>query len=319
MLTLNERIAQAISNGETSLARELLREAIKEPTAETYYLASQVAIDSAQSREFLEKAVELDPFHEKAVTKLRGSAHSPSSTITKSASGFSIGNLVIVVCTIAIGIAFTTMPWVNLFGIKYSGLRLLTETNLSSQNSLSALWLIPVAAIAAGVAWIIDIAELGTQLATRMLAFFAGVVGIVYFSTFFFQNLESLIDITSFVDFGFWIALTASLILIIQVFIPEPGVAKSVLHTSQSSSENSITATNPAAKKLYNKAIDAFLKGRYQTSLEYLDKAIEIEPRGRGYFMRAKCYQRLGNAAKADENLQLYQQFSLSQSGHSST
>ncbi len=71
MSELNTQIKEAIDSFDMSHARELLRDAMKEANAETYYLASLVALDDDQKREFLEKAVALDPFHEKARQSLK--------------------------------------------------------------------------------------------------------------------------------------------------------------------------------------------------------------------------------------------------------
>jgi hypothetical protein len=71
MSSLNPQIKAAIDSFDTSHARELLRDAMKEADAETFYLASRVALDDDQKQEFLEKAVALDPFHEKARAALK--------------------------------------------------------------------------------------------------------------------------------------------------------------------------------------------------------------------------------------------------------
>jgi hypothetical protein len=69
--TLQE-IRDAINNFDVDHARELLRDAMKSPNAETYYLASMVAFDENQKKNFLEKALEIDPFHEEAYRALNG-------------------------------------------------------------------------------------------------------------------------------------------------------------------------------------------------------------------------------------------------------
>ena len=71
MSGLNTEIKSAIDSFDMDKARELLRDALKEADAETYYLASKAAIDDEQKQEFLEKAVEADPFHDKARKALR--------------------------------------------------------------------------------------------------------------------------------------------------------------------------------------------------------------------------------------------------------
>jgi hypothetical protein len=69
---LNPEIKQAIDGFDVDKARQLLKDAMKNGDAETYYLAARVALDEKQKREFLEKAVELDPFHQNAREELQG-------------------------------------------------------------------------------------------------------------------------------------------------------------------------------------------------------------------------------------------------------
>ncbi len=64
MSSLNSQIKEAIDLFDIDSARLLLRDALKEADAETYYLASKVAIDPQQRIEFLQKSTQLDPFHE---------------------------------------------------------------------------------------------------------------------------------------------------------------------------------------------------------------------------------------------------------------
>lgn len=72
MATVLEQVEQAIKRGDSEQARELLRdELVSNPTAEAYYLASLVAFDEDQQRDFLEKALAIYPFHKKAYTLLK--------------------------------------------------------------------------------------------------------------------------------------------------------------------------------------------------------------------------------------------------------
>jgi hypothetical protein len=59
-------VRAAIDSGNIAQARQLIREVLTNPTAEAYYLAAQVAVTDAQKREYLQKAIDLDLFHEKA-------------------------------------------------------------------------------------------------------------------------------------------------------------------------------------------------------------------------------------------------------------
>lgn len=64
-------IQTAIDNFQMDEARQLLREELQDnPTAEGYYLASQAAQTHGQRIKFLEKTIELDPFHEIAHEEL---------------------------------------------------------------------------------------------------------------------------------------------------------------------------------------------------------------------------------------------------------
>lgn len=72
-------IRDAIAAGDDESARSQLRTIIKEsPSAEAYFLASKVAYTSDQSRFFLERALELDPFHIGAADALKAAASAPS-------------------------------------------------------------------------------------------------------------------------------------------------------------------------------------------------------------------------------------------------
>lgn len=70
-----DEIRAAIKRGEAEQARQLLREALKtEQTAELFLLCAQVAVNDLQKKRFIEKALELDPFHADAMSIL-GQAH----------------------------------------------------------------------------------------------------------------------------------------------------------------------------------------------------------------------------------------------------
>lgn len=65
-------IKQAIEDNELEKARQLLRPMLQnEPSSEVYYWASKVSVDQQQRQTFLEKAIELDPFHAEARKELK--------------------------------------------------------------------------------------------------------------------------------------------------------------------------------------------------------------------------------------------------------
>ena len=77
-------IQDAIDRFDFDTARNLLREAFKNPTAETYYLASQVALDEEQKVRLLQKSVESDPSFEKAISALAKAGISQNKEIISS-------------------------------------------------------------------------------------------------------------------------------------------------------------------------------------------------------------------------------------------
>jgi hypothetical protein len=75
MSNLNDEIRAAIETSDVDRARALLREALNNtPDADTYYLASLVALSGDQKQRFLKKATELDPFHSEAHAALGATA-----------------------------------------------------------------------------------------------------------------------------------------------------------------------------------------------------------------------------------------------------
>lgn len=78
----------AIDLFDFELARNILRDIIRrEPSAEAYYLAANVALDNNQRILLLQRALELDPSHVKALTGLHGAVDanvsSKSTLVTK--------------------------------------------------------------------------------------------------------------------------------------------------------------------------------------------------------------------------------------------
>ncbi len=71
-------VQEALDAGCLEDARELLRELLKTPDAETYYVAAQVAVTEQQKRDFLQKAIDLDPFHTKAHKALEAAKAPPA-------------------------------------------------------------------------------------------------------------------------------------------------------------------------------------------------------------------------------------------------
>lgn len=116
MSNIVSEIKTAIDSFDMERARELLREALKQnPSADVYYLASLAAVNEKQKKSFLEKAIELDPFHKEANSELNKStksfsspkqtelpasppsmANSPSVSKNQNATSFSMGNTLLI-------------------------------------------------------------------------------------------------------------------------------------------------------------------------------------------------------------------------------
>jgi Tfp pilus assembly protein PilF len=71
-------IEVAIKTGDTAYAREMLRDVIQsDPTAEVWYLAALVTVNLEQRISLLEKALSLDPDHERARWVLQQTKSNP--------------------------------------------------------------------------------------------------------------------------------------------------------------------------------------------------------------------------------------------------
>ena len=82
MTDYHAEIRSAIDQFEFEHAQQLLEQALKNPDAETYYLAAHVAIDKEQQVDFLQKALQLDRFHQKAQLALKsGKLRQPSEDV----------------------------------------------------------------------------------------------------------------------------------------------------------------------------------------------------------------------------------------------
>lgn len=82
--SLIQSIKSAIADGKHEEARILLRVALKEPTAEIYYLASQVALNEQQRQSFIKKAKEINSSYSPEFN-----IPTPKETRNKSSQGIS--------------------------------------------------------------------------------------------------------------------------------------------------------------------------------------------------------------------------------------
>ncbi len=84
MTDYHAEIRTAIDQFELEHAQQLLKQALKNPDAETYYLAARLAIDEEQRNDFLQKALALNPFHQKAQQVLKGPANDDKALLVAS-------------------------------------------------------------------------------------------------------------------------------------------------------------------------------------------------------------------------------------------
>src|SRR5262245_38353317 len=71
-MEIHTQIRNALNALNIQEARNLVRQALQQtPDAETYYLASLVAISPQQKQDFLQKAATLDPTHEQVLAALK--------------------------------------------------------------------------------------------------------------------------------------------------------------------------------------------------------------------------------------------------------
>jgi hypothetical protein len=63
-------------------------------------------------------------------------------------------------------------------------------------------------------------ADSSTRELAAMVAAGAGFLGLIYFMTFFANNRHNAVDIIGFMGSGFWLALIASIGLVLQMFVP---------------------------------------------------------------------------------------------------
>jgi hypothetical protein len=87
---VERQIADALNAGDVDGARTLLRGAlINQPTAITFFYASRAAVNNIQRVEFLQKAIEIDPFFVPAVNELETIRSATTPTTTPNNHAFS--------------------------------------------------------------------------------------------------------------------------------------------------------------------------------------------------------------------------------------
>ena len=82
---LHPQIRSTLAAKDWDRARALLGQALRNPTAETYYLAAYATADPQQRRAFLERSLEMDPAHQPAAEALQRMGSQPGRNAARTA------------------------------------------------------------------------------------------------------------------------------------------------------------------------------------------------------------------------------------------
>lgn len=151
-----------------------------------------------------------------------------------SRSHYLLGDLLTLICALVILLAFLFVPWFELAdGTSVSGYRIAADTggdlDLATRTSHMFLSVLPVAAIAAGMAALTGLLSERYNPRLPGLTLLIGLMAVgYYYGAFFFENRQSNVDAFGYVGPGFYLALLAALGLIVQYALPRPGVSTAI-------------------------------------------------------------------------------------------
>ncbi len=135
----NSNIQQIISHikaGNLDQARDLLRTGLKEcPSADAWFLAAYVAPSQNQKIAFLQKALEMNPFHERAFQALEKLQNKPRDQLGRR------WGWVVVACSI-VGIFLSLSYFIFAAISEPFYLRKLTVSLLSTRKGVYYIWLL---------------------------------------------------------------------------------------------------------------------------------------------------------------------------------
>lgn len=125
---------------------------------------------------------------------------------------------------VAIAVALA-LPWMGNGQLTVTGVKILAQDPFvveifPSPIFASALFLLPVAAILAAASGVYGLVTPNARRPASVLASGAGLVGLLYYAIFVFQNGFGAEGLSERV--GFWVALVAVIILIAQLVVPRP-------------------------------------------------------------------------------------------------
>lgn len=150
------------------------------------------------------------------------------TTETNKTSTVSIGDLFTLVCVALMAVGFILLPWLELDGVAYSGLALLTDAQASTPYDLSQLYLLPLAAVFGAAAVIWGAFNAGSSRRASLVGLVASLIGVACFGLFAIQNRQHISELTSVVGVGFWLGLAGTLGLFLQLFIPRAAHSKAL-------------------------------------------------------------------------------------------
>lgn len=145
-----------------------------------------------------------------------------------SSNNFSMGDTVSLVAGLALIIAFFVLPWAVQNDASPTGSSFMSGfyegTPITSPTSVL---LIPIATIVALLGGVLGFFNAESRHISRFIAAMGGIVGLVYYLSVYLGLQNPLVidsGITASPALGFWLALAATVVLIVQLFIPRPNL-----------------------------------------------------------------------------------------------
>lgn len=140
-----------------------------------------------------------------------------ANTHTTSAS---VGDALTLISAIVLFVAFWLLPWFNDGGPSATGSSLMSGLLASSPLANPAgLLLVPIGAVVGVIAGLLGIVRADARPTTRPMGVIAGLVALLYYLSGFLA-LQNGVAIGGAVGLGFWVALIASIGLLVQAFLP---------------------------------------------------------------------------------------------------
>ena len=143
---------------------------------------------------------------------------------TEQTSSFSAGDLVTLISSIGLFLAFWLLPWFDSAGTTVTGSGLMSGFWASSPVANPAgLLLIPIGALVGVIAGGLGLLRPDARPVTRYMALMGGLVALLYYLSDAIA-LQAGIAIEGGVSIGFWAGLAAAIGLVAQAFVPRNGL-----------------------------------------------------------------------------------------------